>query len=47
MLEEKEKQKQEVSARANDANKHIDWLSFFIIIIETVVGPGLDNWVVT
>ena len=29
MLGEKEKQKQEVSARANDANKHIDWLIFF------------------
>ena len=39
MLGEKEKQKQEVSARANDANKHIDWLIFFII--ETVTGPGL------
>ena len=31
MLEEKEKQKQEVSAFANDANKYIDWLIFFII----------------
>ena len=29
MLGEEEKQKQEVSARANDANKHIDWLIFF------------------
>ena len=29
MLEEKEKQKQEVSAFANDANKYIDWLIFF------------------
>ena len=43
MLGGKEKQKQEVSARANDANKHIDWLIFFIIIIETVIGPGLDR----
>ena len=43
MLGEKEKQKQVVSARANDANKHIDWLIFFIIIIETVIGPGLDR----
>ena len=41
MLGEKEKQKQVVSARANDANKHIDWLIFFIIIIETVIGPTL------
>ena len=40
MLGEKEKQKQEVSTRANDANKHIDWLIFFI---ETVIGPGLDR----
>ena len=31
MLEEKEKQKQEVSAPGNDANKYIDWLIFFII----------------
>ena len=30
MLREKEKQKQYVSARANEANKHIDWLIFFI-----------------
>ena len=29
MLGEKKKQKQEVSRRANDANKHIDWLIFF------------------
>ena len=29
MLGGKEKQKQEVSARANDANKHIDWLIFY------------------
>ena len=29
MLGEKEKQKQEVVARANDANKRIDWLIFF------------------
>ena len=43
MLGEKEKQKQVVSARANDANKHIDWLIFFIIIIETVIGPGFDR----
>ena len=43
MLGEKEKQKQEVSARANNANKHIDWLIFIIIIIETVIGPGLDR----
>ena len=42
MLGGKEKQKQEVSARANDANKHIDWLIFFVII-ETVIGPGLDR----
>ena len=31
MLGEKEKQKQEVSARTKDANKYIDWLIFFII----------------
>ena len=31
MLGEKEKQKQEVSARANDANKYIDWLIFFLL----------------
>ena len=42
MLGEEEKQKQEVSARANDSNKHIDWLIFFIII-ETVIGPELDR----
>ena len=29
MLGEEEKQQQEVSARANDANKHIDWLIFY------------------
>ena len=29
MLEEEEKQKHVVSARANDENKHIDWLIFF------------------
>ena len=29
MFGEKEKQKQVVSARANDANKHIDWLIFY------------------
>ena len=40
MLGEKEKQKQELSARANDANKHIDWFIFFI---ETVIGQGLDR----
>ena len=40
MLGEKEKQKQEVVARANDANKRIDWLIFFI---ETVIWPGLDG----
>ena len=39
MLGEKEKQNQEVSARANDANKHTDWLIFF----ETVIGPGLER----
>jgi len=43
MLGEKDKQKQEVSARANNANKHIDWLIFIIIIIETVIGPELDR----
>ena len=32
--------KQEVSVRANDANKHIDWLIFFS---ETVIGPGLER----
>ena len=31
MLGEKEKQKQEESALANDANKHIDWLIFFLL----------------
>ena len=40
MFADKEKQKQEVSAHANDANKHIDWLIFFI---ETMIGPGLDR----
>ena len=39
MLGEKEKQKQEVSERVNDANKQIDWLNFFI---EAVIGPGLE-----
>ena len=29
MLGEEEKQKHVVSARANDENKHIDWLIFF------------------
>ena len=29
MLEEKEKQKQEVGANANNVNKLIDWLIFF------------------
>ena len=33
MLGGKEKQKQEVSARANDANKHIDWLIFFFLLL--------------
>ena len=28
----KEKQKQEVSARANDANKHINWLIFLLLL---------------
>ena len=42
MLGEEEKQKHVVSARANDENKHIDWLIFFVII-ETVIGPGLDR----
>ena len=36
---EREKNKK-VSARANDANKHIDWYIFFI---ETVIGPGLER----
>ena len=43
MLGEKKKKqtnKQEVSAGANDVNKHFDWLIFFI---ETVIGPGLDR----
>ena len=35
-----EKEKQVVSARANDANKLIDWLIF---LIETVIGPALDQ----
>ena len=35
-----EKEKQVVSARANDANKLIDWLIF---LIETVIGPALDR----
>ena len=39
MLGEKEKQKQEVSAQANDTNKPFDRLIFF----ETVIGPGLDG----
>ena len=38
--EKKRKNKQEVSARANDVNKHFDWLIFFI---ESVIGPGLDR----
>ena len=42
MLGEEEKQKHVVSARANDENKHIDWLIFFFII-ETAIGPGLDR----
>ena len=41
MLGEKEKQKQEMSAHANDAIKHIDWLIFSSI--ETVIGPGLHR----
>ena len=40
MLEIKKNKEHEVSARANDANKHIDWLIFFL---ETVIGPGLDH----
>ena len=40
MLGEKEKQKQEVSTRANEANKHIYWLIF---LIDAVIGPGLDT----
>ena len=40
MLGEKEKQKHDMSVRANDANKHIDWLIFFI---ETVTGQGRDR----
>ena len=47
MLGEKEKQKQVVSARANDANKHIDWLIFFIIIIETVIGCRVKRTLAT
>ena len=43
MLGEEEKQKHVVSTRANDENKHIDWLIFFFVIIETVIGPGLDR----
>ena len=43
MLGEEEKQKHVVSARANDENKHIDWLIFFFVIIETVIGLGLDR----
>ena len=42
MLEEKEKQKQEVSAFANDANKYIDWLIFFLSL-KPVNGQGLDR----
>ena len=37
---ELEKEKQVVSAHANDANKLIAWLNFFI---ETVIGPVLDR----
>ena len=32
MLGEEEKQKHVVSARANDENKHIDWLIFFLLL---------------
>ena len=35
-----EKEKQVVSARANDANKLIDWLIF---LIETVIGPAFNR----
>ena len=42
MLEEKEKQKQEVSAFANDVNKYIDWLIFFVSL-KPVNGQGLDR----
>ena len=43
MLGEKEKQKQAawaVGAHANDVNKLIDWLIFFL---KTAIGPGLDR----
>ena len=40
MLGENEKQKQEVGAHANDANKHINWYTFVIV---TVIGLGLDR----
>ena len=42
MLEEKEKQKQEVSAFANDANKYIDWLIFFLSL-KPVNGQRFDR----
>ena len=33
MLGEKEKQKQEVSALSNDANKQIDWLILLLLLL--------------
>ena len=43
MLGEEEKQKQEVSARANDANKHIDWLIFFLLLLKLWLDQGLTG----
>ena len=37
---ERKKNNNEGEMRANEANKHIDWLIFFI---ETVIVPGLDR----
>ena len=43
MLGEKEKQKQEVSARANDANKHIDWLILLLLLLKLWLDQGLTG----
>ena len=46
MLGEKEKQKQEVSARANDANKHIYWLIFLLLLLKLWLDQGLTGCLV-
>ena len=43
MLGEEEKQKHVVSARANDENKHIDWLIFFLLLLKLWLDQGLTG----